>query len=469
MLKKTKIIATLSDKRCDPEFIKQLYEAGMNVVRLNSAHLDLEKARVVIENVRKVSDRIAILIDTKGPEIRTSGFGSEVEVKNGEIVRFIGDPNGESGNGVIYISYPEICESISEGNIFLIDDGEIEFTIISNKGKYLEARANNSGVVKLRKGVNVPNVSLNLPSITEKDEKFIEFASSMNIDFIAHSFVRNKYDVIDLKNILKRYNSPIKIIAKIENRQGIDNIDEILEHAYGIMIARGDLGIEVAAEKVPIVQRKIVEKCIANKKPVIVATQMLHTMIEHPRPTRAEVNDVAEAVFQRCDAIMLSGETAAGKYPVESVRMMTTIAQEVEAVLDLKPDISLTNVENPVTATLAKAAVMATGQLPLKSIVLDTLSGRTARYIAAYRPKIPVYALCYNQTVMRQLSLSFGVEPFYFESHDSRDSFIQQTVTFLLKEHKIMPDDLIALVGGSFGPTNGATFLEISTVDKLLG
>jgi len=192
-------------------------------------------------------------------------------------------------------------------------------------------------------------------------------------------------------------------------------------------------------------------------------------MIEHPRPTRAEVNDVAEAVFQRCDAIMLSGETAAGKYPVESVRMMTTIAQEVEAVLDLKPDISLTNVENPVTATLAKAAVMATGQLPLKSIVLDTLSGRTARYIAAYRPKIPVYALCYNQTVMRQLSLSFGVEPFYFESHDSRDSFIQQTVTFLLKEHKIMPDDLIALVGGSFGPTNGATFLEISTVDKLLG
>ncbi len=468
MNKKTKIIATLSDQRCEPEFIQQLYEEGMNVVRLNSAHLDIERARVVIENVRKVSDRIAILIDTKGPEIRTSGYGQPVEVKTGDLVRFYGDPKGESGGNTIFLSYPDITQSIREGNFILIDDGEIEFSVIHNHGTYLEARATNPGIVKLRKGVNIPNVSIDLPSITAKDEEFIRFAAEMNIDFIAHSFVRSKNDIIDLKNILKRYNSFIKIIAKIENRQGIDNIDEILDHAYGIMVARGDLGIEISSEKIPVVQRQIVEKCVASKKPVIVATQMLHTMIEHPRPTRAEVNDVASAVMQRVDAVMLSGETAAGKYPVESVRTMASICREIESELHANLNLELDRVESPITSILAKSAVLASESFPIQSIVIDTLTGRTGRYLSAYRPKKAIYALCYDKTVMRQLNLTYGVEPFYMESRDSRDSFIVQAVNFLLKKRKINPTDTIVIVGGSFGPTNGATFLEISSVGKLI-
>ncbi|MDD2563379.1 MAG: pyruvate kinase [Salinivirgaceae bacterium] len=334
MLKKTKIIATISDKRCEVDFLKTLFDNGMNVVRLNTAHLDLEKAEKIITNVRKVSNRIAILIDTKGPEIRTSGNGKEITVKTGDKVLFYGDPKGETEDGKIFVSYRNITDVVKKGDLLLIDDGEIEFQVVENKTKYLDCVATNNGVVKLRKGVNIPNVEIDLPTLSNKDLEFIQFAINKNIDFIAHSFVRTKQDVIDIKNILKKADSPIKVIAKIENRQGIDNIDEILDVVYGVMVARGDLGIEIPAERIPVVQRALITKCVESKKPVIIATQMLHTMIEHPRPTRAEVSDVAGAIYQRADAIMLSGETASGLYPAESVRTMTEIAYEVESILD---------------------------------------------------------------------------------------------------------------------------------------
>ena len=468
MLKKTKIVATISDKNCNEKFLQQLFDAGMNVVRLNTAHQNLEQAKKVIDMVRNVSDRIAILVDTKGPEIRTSSIGSEVEVKTGDTVRVYGNPEGESGNDIIFVSYTNICRDVAKGSYLLIDDGEIEFRVVENKGTYLECQATNSGIVKLRKSVNIPNNHIKLPSLTKKDIEFIDFAIENNLDFIAHSFVRTKQDVIDIKKIIDKYNSPIKVIAKIENQQGVDNIDEILEHTYGIMVARGDLGIEIPAEKIPTIQRHLISKCVESKTPVIIATQMLHSMIEHPRPTRAEINDIASAIYSHADAIMLSGETAYGQYPIDAVKTMTSVAQEVEKMLAADPDVKLTNVRNEVTATLARNAVRACSSLPIKAIVADTMTGRTGRYLSAFRGVVPVYAMCYNQTVMRQLALSFGITANYMNLTESRDSFLSEAINSLIKSNKVCDTDMVLVIGGSFGPSNGASFMEISEVKNLI-
>jgi pyruvate kinase len=310
-------------------------------------------------------------------------------------------------------------------------------------------------------------VHINLPSLTQKDKDFVQFAVENRVDFIAHSFVRNKHDVLEIKEILQQQKSPIKVIAKIENQQGVDNIDEILDHAYGIMVARGDLGIEIPSEKLPIIQNRIVRKCIESKKPVIIATQMLHTMIEHPRPTRAEISDIANAIYQRADAIMLSGETAYGAYPVEAVNVMTRVANEVEDVLETDSSINLARINNEVTAALAKSAVRACSMLPVRAIIVDTLTGRTGRYLSAFRGQIPIYAICYNEHVMRQLALSYGIEAFYMEPRQSRDHFLSDAISYMLEQRKIASEDMVLIIGGSFGPSNGATFMEIGKVKNL--
>jgi len=468
MLKRTKIVATISDKRCDVDFIKSLYQAGMNVARLNTAHMNPESAKNLIANIRKVSENIAILVDTKGPEIRTSSNGEEVKVETGNRIKVIGNPEGTSGNDTVYVSYSNIATEVPIDNTILIDDGEIELKVIDKNDNTLICEATNCGTIKLRKSVNIPNVHINLPSLTEKDKAFVQFAIENNIDFIAHSFVRNKHDVLEIKEILHKHNSPIKIIAKIENQQGVDNIDEILDHAYGIMVARGDLGIEIPAEKLPIIQRRIVRKCIESKKPVIIATQMLHTMIEHPRPTRAEISDIANAIYQRTDAIMLSGETAYGQYPVEAVEVMTRVAREVEEAQEADLSINLVRINNEVTATLAKAAVRACSSLPIKAIIVDTLTGRTGRYLAAFRGRIPIYAICYKQHVMRELALSYGVEAVYMEPRSSRDHFLTDAIGTMLERRKIASEDMVLIIGGSFGPSNGASFMEISKVKNIV-
>ena len=468
MLKRTKIVATISDKRCDVDFIRSLYQAGMNVARLNTAHMNPESAKKLIDNIRKVSDDIAILVDTKGPEIRTSSNGVEINVETGMQIKVIGNPDGASQGDTIYVSYVNISSEVSIGNTILIDDGEIELKVIDKHDQTLICKATNSGTIKLRKSVNIPNVHINLPSLTEKDKAFVQFAIENNIDFIAHSFVRNKHDILEIKEILNEHNSPIKIIAKIENQQGVDNIDEILDHAYGIMVARGDLGIEIPAEKLPIIQLHIVRKCIESKKPVIIATQMLHTMIEHPRPTRAEISDIANAIYQRTDAIMLSGETAYGQYPIEAVEVMTRVAREVEETQESDMTLNLVRIKNEVTATLAKAAVRACSSLPIKAIIVDTLTGRTGRYLSAFRGRIPVYAICYKQHVMRELALSYGVEAIYMEPRTSRDHFLTDAINAMLERRKIDSEDMVLIIGGSFGPSNGASFMEISKVKNLV-
>ena len=282
----TKIVATISDKRCDVDFIRQLYEEGMNVVRMNSAHLDRDGFMKIINNVRAVSRRIPLLIDTKGPEVRTTAVKNDrIELKSGTLIKVKGDISHISTDECIGVSYPHFVRDLRVGDAILIDDGEIDLKVVSKDEEYLTCVAQNDGILGSRKSVNVPGVRINLPSLTEKDRQNILFAIEQDLDFIAHSFVRSKQDLIDIQEILDEHNSSIKIISKIENQEGVDNIDEIIQHCYGVMVARGDLGIEVPQERIPGIQRQLIRKCVKAHKPVIVATQMLHSMIENPRPT----------------------------------------------------------------------------------------------------------------------------------------------------------------------------------------
>jgi pyruvate kinase len=339
--------------------------------------------------------------------------------------------------------------------------------IVSDKtDDYLICEVKNTGKIKMRKGVNVPGVELKLPVISEKDRAFIEFAIENEVDFIAHSFVQKASDILEIKALLYEKQSLIKVIAKIENQTGVDNIDEIIEVSDGIMVARGDLGIEIPIERIPVTQREIVRKCVRMNKPVIIATQMLHTMITNPRPTRAEVTDVATAVHEKADALMLSGETAVGAYPIETVNLMSAVIQESEKLLDtyiIKPKV----IESSVLSVLSQATVSACDTLPIKAIIVDTLTGRTANYIAAYRGKIPVYAFCYSEIVRRQMALTFGVNAYTINKKDSRDTFLTETLEVLISENKVALSDTVAVIGGSFGPTNGASFITIATVANL--
>ena len=320
-----------------------------------------------------------------------------------------------------------------------------------------------------RKSVNVPGVRINLPSLTEKDRNNILYAIEKDIDFIAHSFVRNKQDVLDIREILDAHHSDIQIIAKIENQEGVDNIDEILEVADGVMVARGDLGIEVPQERIPGIQRKLIKKCILARKPVIVATQMLHTMINNPRPTRAEVTDIANAIYYRTDALMLSGETAYGKYPVEAVKTMTKVAAQAEKDKMEENDIPipLTPENTDVTNFLAKQAVRATTLMPIRAIITDSFSGRTARNLAAFRGKYPVLAICYKEKTMRHLALSYGVEAIYMPEKANGQEYYFTALRKLLNDGVLTRNEMVAYLSGGKKGTH-TSFLEINQVDDVL-
>ena len=464
-MKRTKIVATISDKRCEIGFLRELYEAGMNVVRLNTAHQTLDEAMKVVRNVRAVSDQIALLIDTKGPEVRTCDIVVPVRVGKGEIIFMTGDRTLVAEK-LIHVSYEHFVRDVQIGDKILVDDGDVELIVRDKKENCLELEASNPGEIKDKKSINVPGVNMHLESLSDKDRKFIQFAMDNKLDFIAHSFVRNKQDVMEIQQIFDEQHSNIKIIAKIENQEGVNHIDEILDHVYGVMVARGDLAIEIDAEKIPLIQRYIVNKCIESKKPVIIATQMLHTMIDHPRPTRAEVSDIANAVFSGTDAIMLSGETAYGDYPLEAVKVMSRVAEANESILPPDANRNLVRINNEITAALARVAVRMTTMLPIKAIVVDTNSGRTARYLSAFRGGLPVYARCYDEHVMRELALSFGVRPYFSVKPHSRDEFMRDIPQVLL-QNGYQPEDQILVIGGSFGHVRGASFLEVCKISDI--
>jgi pyruvate kinase len=467
MYKKTKIVATISDLHCDVEFIRQLFDHGMNVVRMNTAHQSIDETIKIINNVRAVSDKIALMLDTKGPEIRTTASDYKVAVKKGDRIAFRGDPLQPSTPDCIYVNYRNFADEIQPGKKILIDDGLIEFIVTEKKGDSVICLATNDGVVKGKKSVNIPDGKFNLPALNEKDIDYINMAMEQDIDFIAHSFVRNKQDVMSIQHILDEHKSRIKIIAKIENQEGVDNLDEILPYVYGVMVARGDLAIEIPYEKIPGIQKMIINKCIDARKPVIVATQMLHSMIENPRPTRAEVSDVANAIYSKADAIMLSGETANGNYPVESVDTMSRIAVEVEkSRSDIHPTPMLV-MSTKTSAYLSRSAVEASIELDCKAIIADTSTGRTIRNMACYRGRKIIFAQCYDKRVVRELALSFGV---YADSlpEGKTYNFIIQSLNLLMKRNELQKSDKVVVVGGNFEWTQSASFIEISTVGNML-
>ncbi len=429
---------------------------------MNSAHLDYDGFKKIVENTRAADDSLAIMMDTKGPEIRTTVTvtGEPVEFHTGDIVKIKGNPDGKTLSSEISLNYADIAKVLHPGNRMLIDDGEMEFEVIDVDGDTVTVRAANDGSLGSRKSVNLPGVSIGLPAVTERDKRNIGYAVDLGVDFIAHSFVRSANDVMEVKRILDSLGSDIRIISKIENQEGIDNFDDILEASYGIMVARGDLGIEVPAERIPGIQSNLINKCITAHKPVIVATQMLHTMIEHPRPTRAEISDVANAVYQRADAMMLSGETAYGKYPVEAVKIMTSVAKEVESSLKNKMEVPpLTDAD--ITSFLAHEAVMSENKVGTKAIFTDAYRGISARFIASFRGNNPTFAICHNRSVQRWLALSYGVTAYYYPQPDN--SFPRHSIKAvreIVKADHIQPNDRLAYLTGT---RHGARALEILT------
>src|SRR5574344_1073145 len=467
-MKQTKIVASISDRRCDTGFIRELFDAGMNVVRMNTAHASADGIRTIISNTRAVSRHIGILIDTKGPEVRSTGNDEPIQYRIGEKVRIYGNPDKDTTHDEVNLSYPNIAEDVNVGDDILFDDGELDMKVVGKEGNCLIVEVQNDGKLGSHKSVNVPGAHIDLPALTEKDKKNILLAIEQDIDFIAHSFVRNREDVLAVQRILDEHHSDIKIISKIENQEGVDNIDEIIEASYGIMIARGDLGIEVPIERIPGIQRSIIRKCVRAKKPVIVATQMLHTMIHNPRPTRAEVTDIANAIYYRTDALMLSGETATGDYPIEAVRTMSQIAEQAEKDKVRENDSVIPMSANcTVREFLAHSAIEATQTMSVKGIITDSTTGLTARNLAAFRRPTPVLAICYKEKLQRWLNLSYGVIPGYQKEHISSEQLFLAAVRMLHQKEYIDLDDQSAYLSGSFGEGGGTTFLEINKVREV--
>lgn len=465
MRRKTKIVATISSKNCSVPFIEGLFAAGVNVVRLNTAHMNHEDALDVIRNTRAVSENIGILLDTKGPEIRTCVSDEPLVVKFGDIVRIKGAPDEKSQGDIICVSHSGFVSDVPVGSSILIDDGLLALAVVDKEDGYLFCTAENDGVINERKSINIPSVHVTLPALSEKDKGFIAFAADNDLDFIAHSFVRNKQDLMAVQAILDEKKSGIKIISKIENSEGVENLTEILDHCYGIMIARGDLAVEIPTEQIPLIQKRIINKCIENRKPVIVATQMLHSMIDSPRPTRAEVSDVANACLDHTDALMLSGETANGKYPELAVRIMAKIAEEVEA--DNKTNIDVPyDSENKLAAYLAKAAVKAAIRLETKAIVADSVTGKSILALAAYRGLNVIYALVYDRRVARQLSLSYGVHAEYQPMDLTEIDPLKGSICRMISQNRFKDKDLIVVLAGSFGLAQGTSYIEISSAEN---
>lgn len=464
-MKQTKIVASISDRRCDVDFIKKLFYAGMNVVRMNTAHASADGIREIVENTRQVSHHIGILIDTKGPEIRTTACKEPIAYKVGDVVKIFGRPEMDSEHDIVNLTYVNFADDVHEGDTILFDDGALAMKVIGINGPAVIAQVQNDGVLGSKKSVNVPGVHIDLPALTEKDKQNIRLAVELDIDFIAHSFVRSAADVKAVQQLLDEYGSDIKIISKIENQEGVDNIDEIIASSYGIMIARGDLGIEVPIERIPGIQRRIIRKCVQARKPVIVATQMLHSMINNPRPTRAEVTDIANAIYYRTDALMLSGETATGKYPVEAVQTMAQIAEQAEKDKLRENDIQLQMTsDSTVSEFLAHSAIAATEQMGVKGIVTDSSSGVTARNLAAYRGPNPVLAICYKDKLQRWLNLSYGVIPVYQKGEIPPKELFVAAVRMLRQKGYVSVDDKIAYLSGNLAEGCGTTLLEISRV-----
>ncbi|MDP4085993.1 MAG: pyruvate kinase [Bacillota bacterium] len=478
MLRKTKIVCTIGPASESIEKLTELINSGMNVARLNFSHGDFKEHGERIVNIREAAKitgkTVAILLDTKGPEIRTHNMqNGAIELKSGEEI-IISMDEVEGTVEKFSITYPGLIEDVHVGSKILLDDGLIglEVTNVDKAAHEIHTKILNSGTLKNKKGVNVPGVSVNLPGITEKDKQDILFGIEQGIDFIAASFVRRAKDVLEIHQLLEENNATnIHIIPKIENQEGVDNIDDILEVSDGLMVARGDLGVEIPAEEVPLVQKMLIKKCNALGKPVITATQMLDSMQRNPRPTRAEASDVANAIFDGTDAIMLSGETAAGLYPVEAVKTMHNIASRAEHALDHKEILSNRSKDtgHNITDAIGQSVAHTALNLEVNSIITPTESGHTARMISKYRPKAPIVAVTSNLNVCRRLSLVWGVYSQLGKEAKTTDEMLEIAVEESLNSGIVKHGDLVVITAGvPVGEAGSTNLMKIHIVGDII-
>lgn len=477
-MRKTKIVCTIGPASESPEMLEQLIEAGMNVARLNFSHGTHEEHAVRIANIRDAAARlnkpVGILLDTKGPEIRTHDMeNGEIHLTAGQVIDISMKP--VLGNEKMFsVTYDQLIYDVDQNNIILLDDGLIELRVLAKdeENGIIHTIVENAGVLKNKKGVNVPGVSIKLPGITEKDAQDILFGIEQGIDFIAASFVRTAKDVLEIRELLEQNNgSHIQIIPKIENQEGVDNIDSIIEVSDGLMVARGDLGVEIPAEEVPLVQKALIKKCNQVGKPVITATQMLDSMQRNPRPTRAEASDVANAIMDGTDAIMLSGETAAGLYPVESVRTMNKIAIRTEDALDYRSIVSKRSREKEanMTEAISQAVAYTSINLGVKAVLAPTESGNTAKMIAKYRPGVPIIAVTGSEKTAHMLTIVWGVTPVVTERVQTTDEILELAVDASLQHNYVDHGDVVIITAGvPVGEAGTTNLMKVHVIGDLL-
>jgi pyruvate kinase len=477
-LRRTKIVCTIGPASESVETLKKLMEAGMDIARLNFSHGTYEEHGARIRNIRQaakeVGKTVGIMLDIKGPKIRTGLIeNGEVELREGSTIILTTEEVLGTAERVS-ISYEGLPEDVSEGSILRIDDGLIGLVVEKVVGQEIYCRVTNGGILKNRKGINAPGVKLRIPSVTEKDIADIRFGIEQGVDIIAASFVRKAADVLDIRKILEEAGATLDIISKIEAQEGLDMLDEIIEVSDGLMVARGDLGVEIPTEEVPLAQKRIIEKCNRLGKPVITATQMLDSMQRNPRPTRAEASDVANAIFDGTDAIMLSGETAAGLYPVESVRTMAQIAERAERAMFTQEiqsrRVSWRGQQNTITGAISHAVETIAYDLNAKAIITPTQGGYTARMISKHRPGSVIIAVTPDEQVARRLCLSWGVYPVVIKPNtQSTDEMLATAVEGALSTGLVQSGDLVVITAGvPVGQTGTTNLIKVHTIGDIV-
>lgn len=474
-MRKTKIICTIGPASENHECLEQMIKNGMNVARLNFSHGSHAEHKRRIDLLRKVADDfgqpIAIMLDTKGPEIRTG------KLKNGKInlmagQRFTLTTREVAGDeNEVQVSYAQLAQEVQKGSTILLADGLLNLYVADATDTDIICTVVNGGELGEKKGVNVPGVRINMPFLSPKDIEDINFGIDQEVDFIAASFVRSAEDVLEIRRILESREADIDIIAKIESQGGVDNLEDIIKVTDGVMVARGDLGVEIPAEEVPLVQKTVVEKCNYAGKVVIIATQMLDSMINNPRPTRAEVSDVANAIFDGADAIMLSGETAAGKYPVEAVETMARIAKRAEEVLPYQEMLQKKSLQGTqsVTDAISYATCTTASNLSISSIITATRIGLTARMVAKYRPQADILAVTPDMRILKKLALVWGVYPVLTKETHGTDELLDEALAACLEKKYIKCGDMVVLTGGSpSGFSGGTNLLKVHVVGEVL-
>lgn len=480
-MKKTKIVCTMGPNANDENLMRNLVKNGMNIARFNFSHGDYEEHKFRMDMLKKIREEeklpVAILLDTKGPEIRTGVLkdGKKVILQEGaEFTLTSEDIVGDEHK--VSITYSGLTEDVMPGRKILIDDGLIELEVVRITENDIICKVINGGELGEKKGINVPNVPVRLPAITEKDREDIKFGVSQGIDFIAASFVRNAECIIEIRSWLRECNAPyIPIIAKIENAEGIRNIDEIIRCADGVMVARGDMGVEIPAQEVPYIQKEIIKKCNDNFKPVITATQMLDSMIRNPRPTRAEVTDVANAVYDGTDAVMLSGETAQGKYPVEALKMMVQIVENTESHLDYAVLLKKAQQHRrqSISSAIGFSTVATADNLDAKCIVAPTMSGATAKVVSKFKPRADVIGVSPDEATLRRMQIYWGVRPLKSIPLKSMEDVCENALEMVKAKQYVEPGDIVVLTAGlpapmgsySYAGNSGSNMMRIAVIE----